>query len=103
MEVLIRIAGMIIFLIPIIILMKYLSLKSKGKANFPKHLKIVKANKGLIGLIVAYCTKIFFIIAILSLGVLLIEYFDSFNSFKIFFFTILLYIFFKYFDIKNEK
>lgn len=103
METIIRILGMLIFLTPIVILLKYLSLKSKGKASFSKHLKIVKNKQGIIGYLIAYATKITFFIALFSLGILLIEYFDSYTSFKIFFFTTILYIFLKYFDLKNEK
>lgn len=102
-EGLIVIVGMCIAFIPAIIFVNYLFTHIKRKTRFDYHLELVKDKKGTFGVIIAYAERILFAITIISLGVLLSEFFQNQLFLNLFIVSLVLFVVAKYFDEKNEK
>jgi len=100
MEHIIRILGMFVILIPLITYLQYIFTHMRKKSPFDYHIEHIKDHLGNKGVFIAYGTKISFGIAIISLGILMMDYFESLMIFPIFFVFLILYIILKYFDRK---
>jgi hypothetical protein len=102
-EGLIVIVGMCIAVIPVIIFVNYLFTHVKRKTRFDYHLELVKDKKGTFGVVLAYAERILFAMTIISLGVLLSEFFQNQFFLNLFVVSLVLFVLAKYFDEKNEK
>jgi hypothetical protein len=102
-EPLVVIIGMVLVLIPVVIFVHYLMLHIKKKMHFDYHLELVREKKGNFGVCIAYLERMLFAMTIISLGVVLSEFFQNEYAINFFVISLLLYIIVKYFDIKNEK
>ncbi len=102
-EPLVVILGMIIVLVPVVIFVYYLMSHIKKKMHFDYHLELVKEKKGKFGVCIAYLERMLFGLTIISLGIVLSEFFQNEYFINLFVISLLLYIIVKYFDIKNEK
>ncbi len=102
-EGLIVIVGLCISFVPVIIFVHYLFTHIKKKTRFDYHLELVKDKKGTFGVVIAYAERILFATVIISLGILLSEFFQNQIFLNIFIVSLVLFILVKYFDEKNEK
>ena len=102
-EPIIVILGMVLVFVPIVIFVYYLMSHIKRKMHFDYHLELVREKKGTFGVIIAYLERMLFALTIISLGVVLSEFFQNEYVINLFVISLLLYIIVKYFDIRNEK
>ena len=76
-EGLIVIVGLCISFVPVIIFVHYLFTHIKRKTRFDYHLELVKDKKGTFGVVMAYAERVLFASTIISLGILLSEFFQN--------------------------
>lgn len=103
MEGFVIVLGMIITIVPVIYYFSYLLRHVNKKTRFDYHIDKVKEKKGIKGVIVAYLTQILLACSVMSMGLLMSNYFDGDFILKIFIITLILFIIVKYFDERNEK
>ena len=99
---LVVVLGLCLIFAPLLIVAAYFITKGKKKYVFDKHVALVKANKGTLGVIVAYLDKLFLGSSMVSLGFLMSEELDNDYALKILVISLVLYIIVRYFDKKNK-
>ena len=102
-EVLIVVMGIIITFIPVVFFVNYLFKHVKKNTRFDYHKELVKENRGNLGVFVAYMERILLSSLFIVMGVHMSEFFQIEGLTIAFVILLVLYVIFKYFDIKNEK
>lgn len=102
-EALITIIGICITFIPVVFFVHYLFTRVKKKTRFDYHLELVKDKKGSLGVFVAYMERILLSSLFIIGGIHMSEFFQIEDLTIVFVFLLVIYIAFKYFDVKNEK
>lgn len=102
-EGIIVVVGLIVTFFPAIMYLSYLLTHVSKKTHFDYHVELVKDKKGNFGVWLAYIERILFGATLCSLGILMSEFFNNEEIFRIFIIFFIIYIIVKYFDEKNEK
>ncbi len=95
--------GLCITFFPVLMYFNYLMTHVSKKTRFDYHLELVEDKKGKLGISIAYLERILFGSCIISLGVMMSEFFTNGGVFRLFIVLFISYIIIKYFDEKNEK
>lgn len=102
-DFIITILGMCLTVIPFILICSYFLTRISKKTKFDCHIKRVKDKNGMVGIWVAYITKILFLFSILFLGILCVCKFDNDTIMRLFFITVVTYFICNFFDKRNEN
>lgn len=102
-EAIITIFGICITFIPVIFFVHYLFTHIKKKTRFDYHIELVKDKKGTMGVLFAYAERILLSLLFIIGGIHMSEFFQIRELTLVFIIVLILYVIFKYFDVKNEK
>ena len=83
------------------IYLHYLFTHIRKTTKFDEHIKRLKENNDKVKIYIAYGNKICFFLATTSLGILMLDYFETIYAFPLFFVSFILFVILAYFDNKN--